>query len=179
MDRSGYSNYPLGARTLDDEAIGAFAAQYRLFAPIAADWARIAFDHPTWGFAKADDGGEQSQVMGRWKVTARFGLPQFGEPEWTWLERGAAAWAASPVGGGVVAQLGPDEFLIAGDHVRLRFALAAPAKGEQTQILSAEEGTFVDGHWTMRRRWNGDQTDYGFNFAEEPVLLRVRLGSYR
>jgi beta-galactosidase GanA len=179
MDRSGYSNYPLGARTLDDAAIGAFATKYRVFAPIAADWARIAFEHPTWGFAKADGGADQSHIIGRWKVTAQFGLPQFGEREWTWLKWDPPAWASEPVGGGIVAQLGPDEFLIAGDHVRLRFALAAPAKGEQAQILSAEEGTFENGQWVMRRRWNGDQTDYGFNFAEEPVLLKVRLGTFR
>jgi beta-galactosidase GanA len=179
MDRSGYSNYPLGARSLEDGAIGAFAAKFRLFGPIAADWARIAFGHPTWGFAKTDDGADQSRTMGRWKITARFGLPQFGEPEWTWLKWEPPSWAKQAVGGGVVAQLGPDEFLVAGDHVRLRFALAAPARGEKEQILSAEEGTFVDGRWVARRRWNGDQTDYGFNFAEEPALLKVRLGTYR
>jgi beta-galactosidase GanA len=179
MDASGYSNYPLGARTLDDGAIGAFAAKYRVFAPIAGDWARIAFEHPTWGFARADDGADQSHVLGRWKVTAQFGLPQFGEREWTWLKWDPPAWASEPVGGGVVAQLGPDEFLIAGDHVRLRIALATPGNGEQAQILSAEEGTFANGQWVMRRRWNGDQTDYGFNFAEEPALLKVRLGTYR
>ena len=117
--------------------------------------------------------------MGRWRVTAQFGLPQFGEREWTWLEWDPPEWADDPVGGGVVAQLGPDEFLIAGDHVRMRFGLAAPESGEQVQILSAEEGTFEGGQWVMRRRWNGDQTDYGFNFTEQPVLLRVRLGTYR
>ena len=179
MDRSGYSNYPLGGRLLDAATMDAFAAKYRLFAPIAADWARIALAHPTWGFAKADDGTEQSHVVGRWKVTAQFGLHQFGEPTWAWLKGTPPPWAAEPVGGGVVAQLGPDEFLIAGDHVRLRLVLAAPAKGEQTQILSAEEGTFDHGRWVMRRRWNGDETDYGFNFGEEPVLLKVRLGTYR
>jgi hypothetical protein len=46
------------------------------------------------------------------------------------------------------------------------------------QYLSVEEGTFVDGEWRMRRRWNGDQTDYGLNLVQ-PVLLRVRLGAYR
>jgi beta-galactosidase GanA len=179
MDRSGYSNYPLGTRTLDDAAIGAFGEKFRLFAPIARDWAQIALAHPTWGFAKADDGADQSHLMGRWKVSGQFGLPQFGEREWTWMKWDPPAWASQPVGGGVVAQLGPDEFLIAGDHVRLRFALAAPTTGEKMQILSAEEGTFENGRWVMRRRWNGDQTDYGFNFGEEPALLKVRLGTYR
>ncbi|WP_242396999.1 hypothetical protein [Brevundimonas abyssalis] len=27
----------------------------------------------------------------------------------------------------------------------------------------------------FERRWNGDQTDYGLNFTDRPVLLRVRL----
>jgi beta-galactosidase GanA len=179
MDRSGYSNYPLGGRVLDDATMDSFAGKYRLFAPIAADWARIAFGHPIWGFAKADGGADQSHVFGRWKVTAQFGLAQFGEPSWKWLKGDPPPWSAQPVGGGVIAQLGPDEFLIAGDHVRLRLALAAAAGGEQPQILSAEEGTFDHGRWVMRRRWNGDETDYGFNFAEEPVLLKVRLGTYR
>jgi hypothetical protein len=30
----------------------------------------------------------------------------------------------------------------------------------------------------MKRRWNGDQTDYGLNLAV-PTLLKVRLGTYR
>jgi hypothetical protein len=30
----------------------------------------------------------------------------------------------------------------------------------------------------MRRRWNGDQTDYGLNLGA-PTLLKVRLGTYR
>ena len=44
---------------------------------------------------------------------------------------------------------------------------------------------FVDGEWVMRRRWNGDQIDYGLNFDAEPVLLKVdsaptaERGAYR
>ena len=179
MDSTDYLNYPLGARDLDATTIEAFAANYRLFGPIAADWARIAFEHPTWGAAKGTDNADQSTTMGRWRVTARFGLGQFGEPEWTSKDALPPAHATEPVGGGVVAQLGPDEFLVAGSFVRMKFALAAPATGENSQILSAEEGTFENGQWVMRRRWNGDETDYGFNFPAQPVMLRVRLGTYR
>ncbi len=179
MDATRYYNYPLGAPGLDEQTIEAFAAKYRAFAPMARDWARISLEHPTWGVAKADDNETQSTVMGRWKISALFGLPQFGEPEWDWLEWEPPAFADQPVGGAVVAQLGPDEFLIAGDYLRLRFALADPAEGESSQILSAEEGTYVDGEWRMKRRWNGDQIDYGFNFTRQPLFLRVKLGSYR
>jgi len=178
MDRTDYYNYPLGAERLDAETIEAFAAPFRLFAPIARDWARLAFEHPAWGVAKGVDGADQSTIMGRWRVTAQFGLWQFGERDWTWIETRPNPNAARPVGGGVVLQLGPDEFLVAGADVRIRFALAEAAAGNM-QWLSVEEGTFEDGTWRMRRRWNGDQIDYGLNFTSRPVLLRVRLGTYR
>lgn len=86
------------------------------------------------------------------------------------------AWAKEAVGGGVVAQLGPDEFLVAGQYSRFQFTPADAALNGQ--ILSAEEGTFVNGQWKASRRWNGDQTSYGFNFNEQPTLLRVRLSTY-
>jgi len=178
MDATGYFNYPLGAQRLDADTIDSFARVYRLFEPIARDWARLAFAHPTWGVAKAPDGADQSTVMGRWRVTAQFGLWQFGEREWTWIETDSHPNADRPVGGAAVVQLGPDEFLVAGADLRLRFGLAAPRDGENVQLLSVEEGTFEDGRWVMLRRWNGDQIDYGLNFTE-PVLLRVRLGTYR
>ena len=178
MDATGYSNYPLGARQLDEATLQAFAAPYLLFAPIARDWARLAFEHPTWGVAKAADGADQSTLMGRWRVTAQFGLWSFGERDWTWIETEPHPNASRLVGGAAVIQLGPDEFLVAGTDLRLRFALAAEGSGDNVQLLSVEEGTFEAGNWTMRRRWNGDQIDYGLNLTE-PVLLKVRLGTYR
>jgi beta-galactosidase GanA len=175
MDGTGYSNYPLGAERLDAETIEAFAAPYRLLAPVARDWARLAFAHPGWGVARGPDGADQSTTMGRWRITAQFGLWQFGEREWTWIETRPHPNASRPVGGAAILQLGADEFLLAGQDIRIRFA---PPAGENVQFLSVEEGTFEGGEWRMRRRWNGDQTDYGLNLVQ-PVLLRVRLGAYR
>ena len=172
MDGTSFANFPLGAKKLDEETIEAFATPNRFFKPIARDWARIAFQNPTWGVAKDAIGADQSTTMGRWKITAQFGLWQTKErddPRNQPHHNGTR-----PVGGGVVAQLGSDEFLVVGTDVRLRFASAT---GENMQFLSVEEGTFERGRWVMRRRWNGDQTDFGLNFVE-PVLLRVRLGTY-
>jgi hypothetical protein len=84
--------------------------------------------------------------------------------------------ADQPVGGAAIIQLGPDEFLLAGSDVRIRFALDRP--GDSVQFLEVEEGTFEHGRWVMARRWNGDQTDYGLNLTR-PVLLKVRMGTYR
>lgn len=178
MDQTQYVNFPLGAAKLDEQTIEAFAGKYRLLRPIARDWARLAFNHPGAGFAKPADGSDQSLVMGRWQIKAQYGLWQFGEPEWTSIDASPHPNKDRPVGGAAVIQLGPDEFLLAGDDVRLRFGLDNPAQGENSQFLSVEEGTFQNGRWVMLRRWNGDQTDYGLNLTV-PTLLRVRLGTYR
>jgi hypothetical protein len=93
---------------------------------------------------------------------------------WGTLSVGAAA------GGLVVAQLGPDEFLVAGSDVRARFSHDASKGGEIGSVMRVEEGTFgPGGEWVMTRVWNGDQTDYGLNFTATPVLLKVKMGTYR
>jgi len=172
-----YSNHPLGGKSLADN-LGAFASKFALMRPIAGDWARLAFRHPTIGFAKGDDAAEQSQVSGRWKVTAQYGLWSFGDPSWTWMEMPPHPDKDRPVGGAALIHLGADEFLLAGSEVRIGFSLAEPKAGDNTLFLGVEEGTFENGRWIMHRRWNGDQTDYGLNLRE-PTLLKVRLGTYR
>jgi beta-galactosidase GanA len=176
MDATGYSNFPLGAKQLDADTIEAFASKYALLAPIARDWAKLSFAHPTIGFAKPKDGADQSAVLGRWKVSAMYGMWEFGERDWTWIDMPKNPKADQPVGGAAIIQLGPDEFLLAGSDVRIRFALDRP--GDSVQFLDVEEGTFEHGRWVMARRWNGDQTDYGLNLTR-PVLLKVRMGTYR
>jgi beta-galactosidase GanA len=178
MDATGYSNYPLGAKQLDAETVEAFASKYELLAPIARDWARLAFAHPTWGAARIADGSDQSGVLGRWRITTQFGQWQFGEKDATWIKTDPNPNNGRPVGGAAVIQLGPDEFLLAGSDVRVRFSLANSTSGENVQFLDVEEGTFDNGQWRMTRRWNGDQTDYGLNLTR-PTLLKVRMGTYR
>jgi beta-galactosidase GanA len=177
MDATGYFNYPLGAKQLDTETLGAFSSKFALLAPIARDWAKLAFEHPTAGFAKPQDASDQDAVLGRWKIKARYGLWTFGQPEWH-PEAPPNPNKVKPVGGAAIIQLGPDEFLVAGSDVRLEFGLDKGPTGENWQILDVDEGTFANGRWVMARRWNGDQVDYGINLTT-PTLLKVRLGTYR
>lgn len=170
-----YSNYPLGGQNTP-ENLDAFASKFALMEPISRDWARLAFDHPTVGFAKGDDASEQSKELGKWKVSAQYGLWTFGEANPTWMKVPPNPNKDRPVGGAAVIQLAPNEFLLAGSEVRISFALAHPHPGEGSQLLSVEEGTFQHGGWVMKRRWNGDQTDYGLNLTT-PTLLRVRLAT--
>lgn len=170
MDETGYINYPLGAKTLDDTTIEAFAAPYRLFASMARAWAGLAATHPTWGTAKGADGADQTGTLGAWKVTAQYGLWQFGERDWTWIKTDPSPAKDLPTGGLVALQLAPNQLLLAGNDVRVRFA---PTDGRAV-FQRVEEGHLSpDGTFVAERVWNGDETDYGINLAAQPVLLRV------
>jgi len=177
FDATGYVNYPLGAKELDDATIDAFAAKYRLLAPAARGWARVAFEHPVWGAAKMDDAADQTTSFGRWKITVQYDQWQFGERDWTWIKTGPAPTTGKPVGGALVAQLGPDQFLLTGSDVRLRVDDAGGGNG---MMLRVEEGHFdAQGNWVFERVWNGDQTDYGLNFTATPVWLKVTMGTWK
>jgi hypothetical protein len=85
----------------------------------------------------------------------------------------------SPVDGGVIiAELGPDEFLVAGHHARVDFAPGG--SGQKRLFLKVEEGSYDQrGDWKTVRVWNGDQTDYGLNLSPEAdYLLKVRLTTF-
>ena len=178
MDGTGYFNYPLGARTLDDATLDAFALPYATIGRMMRDWALIASNNPTWGAAKPDDGSSMSKTMGDWTIKTDWGEWQFGQKDWTWLKSAPPAWANEPVGGVAVAQLSDDTFLVIGDHVRVTIAPSTATVPNGT-LVSVEEGYFDSGRWIKTRVWNGDQTDYGLNLLDRPVILKVTMGHYR
>lgn len=175
MDDTGYYNYPLGAKSLDDTTLDAVAAKFKTLA--AAPWAKIAFAHPVWGGAKPDDGSPLKTVMGDWAITASFGEWQFGQKEW-FPKADLPGSAKEPVGGLVIAQLSPDEFLFTGDHVRVNFGSKEGGK-PGGMVLRVEDGHFDGDTWIMDRVWNGDQTDYGLNLTDTPRWIKVKMGHYR
>lgn len=75
-----------------------------------------------------------------------------------------------------LSPLGDDEFLVAGSEVRIGFDQTIPNGRDVYRIV--EEGTFKDGRWVKKRRWNGDQVDHGINLTK-PALLKVRFGALR
>ena len=176
MDHTGYANYPLGAARLDEATIEAFAANYRLLAPMAREWARLSFEGKVWGGAEPDDRAAQTTTMGAWTVSLRYGKWQFGASDWAWL-KDRSVGPQGPDGGGLVAQLSPDEFLVTGRNVRVEFGRAL--KDDKPMMMArVEEGHFEDGRWVFDRLWNGDQTDYGLNFTGGSQILRVKLATY-
>jgi len=179
LDFTGYSNYPLGAKAVDADVMEAFAANYRLLAPIAREWAKLSFEGEVWGASKPDDGKSQLLDLGRWTATVSYGEWQFGMPDWTWLgpfDKPAAA--TEKKGGALIARLGPDEFLVTGLSTRVTFGIKDKGAAHGLIFDRVEEGHYESGRWVMERLWNGDQTDYGLNFTTLPQVLRVKLATY-
>ncbi len=57
---------------------------------------------------------------------------------------------------GLVVQLTGDEFLVIGKDVNVSFARKT-GNGSEAELARVEEGSYVDGRWTMRRVINGDE----------------------
>ncbi|MBB1086973.1 DUF5597 domain-containing protein [Lysobacter sp. SG-8] len=172
IDFSRYSNWPLGAKHLDEAALEDFALNYRLVSPAARVIARASFEGNVR--ATAEQPGEPVQVLPideRWNMVVTYGVPQF------WFQ-GEPPGNPEPTGRALVARLGPDEYLVTGAHARVEIVARDPAVAARQMFEYVEEGTYVDGEWVFRRRWNGDQTDYGLNFSSATQLLRVKLATW-
>ncbi|MFY8210844.1 MAG: DUF5597 domain-containing protein, partial [Caulobacter sp.] len=144
--------------------------------PMAREWAKLSFEGKVWGGAEPDDRAAQTTTMGDWTVSLRYGKWQFGASDWTWL-KDRPPGPQGPEGGGLVAQLSPNEFLVTGRNVRVEFG-RAKADGKPMMMARVEEGHFENGQWVFDRLWNGDQTDYGLNFTGGSQILRVKLATY-
>jgi beta-galactosidase GanA len=168
LDFTGYANAPLGAPVVDEKLVDLFAWNYELFSPMDREIARLNFEGKLQ--AVAEDPAVHSQTMefGSWTATVAYGLRTFGRSA-------NPPGNAEPVGRAMVAQLGPDEFLVTGMSARVDFRPSGANAGKNREFIRAEEGTYVDGKWKFIRVWNGDQTDYGLNFTKAQQVLRVKL----
>ncbi|MBO9707718.1 MAG: DUF5597 domain-containing protein [Caulobacter sp.] len=177
LDYGGYSNYPLGAKAVDAQAIENFAVHYRLLAPMQREWAKLSFEGKVWGVGEADDSkAETLDLGGRWTARISYGEWQFGSIEAPWMAKAEKQPNREvPDGGALIAQLSPNEFLVTGYRARVTFG---SAKGERFMVSRVEEGHFENGKWVFDRLWNGDQVDYGLNLTTLPQVLKVKLATY-
>jgi hypothetical protein len=81
-----------------------------------------------------------------------------------------------PTGRALIVKLADDEFLVAGLFCRVDFR--SVTQGAQREYVRVEEGGYENGRFRAARIWNGDQTDWGLNFASAPQILRVSLATF-
>lgn len=172
LDLTRYSNQVSGPEAMEQSALTPVAAQYALLGPIARKLAAGNLAGKVRGASEDPDNHTQTLDFGRWQVVLEYGMPSFGN----WMK---PKGNTPPDGGAVILELGPDEYLVAGHHVRVDFK-PTYAPGKKRLWMKVEEGSYdAAGNWKIARIWNGDQTDYGLNLkADENVLLRVKLTTY-
>ena len=169
LDLTGYANAPLGAPVVDEKLIDLFGQNFALVGPMQREIAKLNFEGKVQAVSEDPAVHQQTLDFGAWTATVSYGLRVFGRAA-------NPPGNAEPVGRALVAQLGPDEFLVTGVSTRVDFKPSAA--GKHTEFVRVEEGTYVDGKWKFLRIWNGDQTDYGLNFTTQPQVLKVALMTY-
>lgn len=185
LDLTAYSNLTEGAQAFGDKTTKAdgaearlqpFANEYALLEPIQRQLAQANLEGRLQGASEDPASHTQTLDFGRWQAELSYGLPAFGN----WIK---PKGNTPPDGGAIIVSLGPDEFLVAGHHVRVDFKPNFGQSGPNPKkrlFLVVEEGNYdKEGNWRTTRIWNGDQTDYGLNLrAEGDTLLRVKLTTF-
>jgi len=179
LDLTAYSNLTEGAEAMGDKSahgpetrLTPFANEYELLEPIARQLAKANLGGNVRGASEEPETHTQSLDFPRWQTDLSYGLPAFGN----WIR---PKGNNPPDGGAVIIALAPDEFLVAGHHVRVDFTPKFDAAKKRLFLEVAEGSYDAAGKWKTARIWNGDQTDYGLNFrAEGTTLLRVKLATY-
>jgi hypothetical protein len=179
LDLTAYSNLTEGAEAMGDKSapgpetrLTPFSNEYALLEPIAHKLAQANLEGNLRGASEDPNAHTQTLDFPRWQANLSYGLPSFGN----WMK---PKGNNPPDGGAVIVALGPDEFLVAGHHVRVDFTPTFD-KSKKRLFLAVEEGSYdAAGKWQMKRIWNGDQTDYGLNLkADAGYLLKVKLTTY-
>jgi hypothetical protein len=163
VDQSGWN-------ILGDEPWKANARNYALIGPMSGEIAQLEFDGKLKTSVEEPGQAQQELDFGQWQANVAFGFPQ--------ADGRRAPGTKDAHGTALVAQIGPDEFLVTGEDVSVSFHLPGKLPWVRSEIVSAEQGNYVNGEWKPLRLWNGDETDRGLCFHQQPEVVRVRLGKF-
>lgn len=172
MDAMGFSPFAIETAPADDPMGGTYARLAELAPLILAHQGQgtmTGFRAPVDAAGEVDDSPARV-TLGDFVFTVAFVDP--------WTPRDRQNTAAH---GGLLIQLGDEEFLAVGTGVTLTFASARdPAL--RVGIESIDEGRFTDGEWLPGRRLNGDENHQGRHLRLPPGatgVQRLRLYTYR
>jgi hypothetical protein len=159
-----------GWNILGDQPWKAHASNFALIGPMSREIAQLEFEGKVKTAVEEPGQTAQEIDFGGWQATIAFGFPQ--------PDGGRAPGTKDAHGAALVAQLGPDEFLVTGVEASVSFHLPGKLPWIRSEIVSAEQGVYENGVWKPLRLWNGDETDRGLCFHEKPEVVRVRLGRF-
>jgi hypothetical protein len=163
VDQSGWN-------ILGDEPWKAHARNFVLIEPMSREIAQLEFEGKLKTAVEEPGQTAQEVDFGQWQATVAFGFPQ---PDGRRAPGTKDAHAAA-----LIAQLGPDEFLVTGVDASISFHLPGKLPWMRSEIITAEQGAYQNGKWKLQKLWNGDETDRGLCFHDKPEVVRVRLGRF-
>ena len=159
-----------GWNILGDDPWKSHRTNYSVIGPMDREIAQLEFDGKLKTAVEEPGQTTHELEFGEWQATVSFGFPQpDGRP---------APGTKDAHGSAVVAQLGPDEFLVTGVDASVAFHLPGKLPWIRSQIVTAEQGTYEGGVWKPMRLWNGDETDRGLCFHEKPEVVQVTMGRF-
>jgi hypothetical protein len=162
---------PRGWNILGDQPPKAYPRNFALLEPMSREIANFSFEGKLKTSIEEPGQSQQELDFGSWQATISYGFPQPDgrRPPGTPDAHGTA----------LIAQLGPDEFLVTGVDASVSFHLPGRLPGLHMQILAAQEGSYQNGTWKPARLWNGDETDRGLQFHQDDLTaVRVRLSRF-
>jgi len=159
-----------GWNILGDQPWKAHSENFALIGPMSREIAQLEFEGKVKTVVEEPGAADQEVEIGNWQASVSFGFPQAdGRP---------APGTSNSHGAVLIAQLGPDEFLVTGVDASVSFHLPGKLPWSHSQIVSSEQGHYENGVWKPVRLWNGDETDRGLCFYQKPEVVRVRMGRF-
>jgi hypothetical protein len=153
-----------------DETWTAHKNNYALLGPMSREIAQLNFEGKIKTAVEEPSETMQELDFGDWQATVAFGFPQ--------PDGRRAPGTKGHHGSALIAQLGPNEFLVTGVDSSVTFHLRGKKAWMRSEIVTAEQGTYENGVWKPTRLWNGDETDRGLCFHQTPEVVKVTMGRF-
>lgn len=149
------------------------AAGFRLLKPALPVIAKLQ------GTPKLQAAVEEEAIPGRMLYFDGYDiLVRFHPPTRNAAPAGSGAGPVVPSGRVLVAQLGADEFLLAGFDAALDFKPPMGSDFTRAEFLSVEEGTYEKGAWKRAGLRVGNYTTGSLMLSPQGTMLRVKLMRY-
>jgi hypothetical protein len=159
-----------GWNILGNEPWKTHSENFALIGPMDREIAQLNFDGKLQTAVEEPGQATQELDFGQWQATVAFGFPQ--------PDGRRAPGTKDFHGTAIVAQLGPNQFLVTGHDASITFHLPGKPAWMHSEILRAEQGSYDKGVWKPLRLWNGDETDRGLSFHEAPEVVQVTMGKF-
>jgi len=153
---------PFAIDGFNDEDAKALSESYRSLSGFLPFWAKNSGKGKNVGFTSTSSGKETFE-LGDYRIEVSY-------------SRQRDIGKGIPGSCGLILCTAPNEFYVTGRNISVNFL---PLNGEKkfVEILSHDEGKFVNGVWQAGRRMNGDELY--IHIGDQPEFRLIRLHKYQ